>query len=100
MGDSASSGEWASAGCKDDRRLQRLRRRIGLAYLNPSRVEGFRYDANSGIVPLGTLTGGRSRASTVSADGKVVAGWDDLTGRGSGVGYWFGTIWWDGMQHL
>src|SRR5215469_139322 len=40
---------------------------VGLAYLNPDRVEGFRYDATSGTVPLGTLTGGRSRASVVSA---------------------------------
>jgi uncharacterized membrane protein len=73
---------------------------VGLAYLNPSRVEGFRYDAHSGTVPLGTLTGGRSRASVVSADGNVVAGWDDLTGRGTGKGFWYGTIWWEGFQRL
>jgi uncharacterized membrane protein len=73
---------------------------VGLAYLNPNRTEGFRYDAKSGFTALGTLTGGRSRASVVSADGQVVAGWDDLTGRGSGKGYWYGVIWWDGMQRL
>jgi uncharacterized membrane protein len=74
---------------------------VGLAYLNPpGRVEGFRYDVNSGTVPLGTLTGGRSRASVVSADGNVIAGWDDLTGRGSGTGFWYGTIWWEGLQRL
>ena len=73
---------------------------VGLAYLNPSRVEGFRYDAKSGTVPLGTLTSGRSRASVVSADGNVVAGWDDLTGSGSGRGFWYGVIWWEGLERL
>ena len=73
---------------------------VGLAYLNPTRVEGFRYDANSGTVPLGTLTGGRSRASVVSGDGNVAAGWDDLTGRGTGKGFWYGTIWWEGFERL
>jgi uncharacterized membrane protein len=72
----------------------------GLAYVKPERVEGFRYHVSTGTVPLGTLTGGRSRASTVSADGRVVAGWDDLTGRGTGRGPWYGTVWWDGMQRL
>ena len=73
---------------------------VGLAYLNPNRVEGFRYDVKTGTVPLGTLTGGRSRASVISGDGKVIAGWDDLTGRGSGTGFWYGVIWWDGLERL
>ena len=73
---------------------------VGLTYVNPNRVEGFRYDAKSGTVPLGTLTGGRSRASVISADGQVIAGWDDLTGRGAGKGYWYGVVWWQGMQRL
>jgi uncharacterized membrane protein len=73
---------------------------VGLAYLNPLRVEGFRYDAKSGTVPLGTLTSGRSRASVVSADGNVVAGWDDLTGSGNGSGFWYGVIWWEGFERL
>ena len=72
----------------------------GLAYLKPDRVEAFRYHASTGTVPLGTLTGGRSRGSKLSADGRVVAGWDDLTGRGTGRGFWYGTIWWEGMQRL
>jgi uncharacterized membrane protein len=73
----------------------------GLAYLKPSRVEAFRYDVKSGTTtPLGTLTGGRSRGSVISADGRVVAGWDDLTGTGTGRGFWYGTIWWEGMQRL
>jgi len=73
---------------------------VGLSYLTQNRVEGFRYDVKTGTVPLGTLTAGRSRASVVSADGKVIAGWDDLTGKGSGKGFWYGVIWWDGMQRL
>jgi probable HAF family extracellular repeat protein len=73
---------------------------VGLAYLNPQRVEGFRYTAQTGTVPLGTLTGGRSRASIVSADGNVIAGWDDLTGTGSGKGFWYGVIWWQGLERL
>jgi uncharacterized membrane protein len=73
----------------------------GLAYLKPNRTEGFRYDSKTGTTtPLGTLTGGRSRASVVSGDGRVVAGWDDLTGRGTGNGPWFGTVWWEGAQRL
>jgi uncharacterized membrane protein len=73
---------------------------VGLAYLNPQRVEGFRYTSQTGTVPLGTLTGGRSRASIVSADGNVIAGWDDLTGTGSGKGFWYGVIWWQGLERL
>ena len=73
---------------------------VGLAYLKPSRVEAFRYNASSGTIPLGTLTGGRSRGSVVSGDGRVIAGWDDLTGTGTGRGPWYGTVWWEGMQRL
>jgi uncharacterized membrane protein len=73
---------------------------VGLAYLKPLRTEAFRYDSKSGTVPLGTLTGGRSRASVVSGDGRIVAGWDDLTGRGAGRGFWVGTVWWEGSQRL
>ena len=72
----------------------------GLAYVNPNRTEAFRYHASTGTVALGTLTGGRSRGSEISADGRVVAGWDDLTGRGTGKGFWYGTIWWEGLQRL
>ena len=73
---------------------------VGLAYVNPNLVEGFRYDVKTGTVPLGTLTGGRSRASVISGDGKVIGGWDDLTGRGPGTGFWYGVIWWEGLQRL
>ena len=72
----------------------------GLAHLRPTRVEGFRYHADTGTVALGTLTGGYSRASAISGDGRVIAGWDDLKGRGTGRGAWFGTVWWEGLQRL
>jgi hypothetical protein len=70
---------------------------VGLAYLNPDRVQGFRYEAKSGTAPSGTLAGGRSRASV---DGNVIAGWDDLTGSGTGTGFWYGSNWWQGLQRL
>ena len=73
---------------------------VGLAYLKPNRVEAFRYEGTSGTKPLGTLTGGRSRGSVVSGDGRVAAGWDDLTGTGTGRGFWYGSVWWEGMQRL
>jgi uncharacterized membrane protein len=73
---------------------------VGLAYSNPDGVQGFRYDVKSGTVSLGTLTDGRSRASVISADGKVIAGWDDLTGKGTGAGFWYGVIWWQGLERL
>jgi probable HAF family extracellular repeat protein len=71
----------------------------GLAHT--SGTEAFRYDAKSGkTTPLGTLTGGRSRGSAISGDGNVVAGWDDLTGSGTGTGAWYGVVWWQGLERL
>ena len=72
----------------------------GLAFVNPRHWEGFRYHADTGTVALGTLTGGESRASTISGDGRVIAGWDDLKGKGTGRGAWYGTVWWEGLQRL
>ena len=72
----------------------------GLAFVHPRHWEGFRYHADTGTVALGTLTGGESRASVVSGDGRVIAGWDDLKGKGTGRGAWYGTVWWEGLQRL
>jgi len=69
---------------------------VGLAWVNPKGAEGFRYDINSGTVSLGSLKGNSSRASVVSGDGQVIAGWDTVEGRGP----WYGVIWWDGLQRL
>jgi probable HAF family extracellular repeat protein len=73
----------------------------GLSYVKPNLIGAFRYDAKTGASTfLGTLTGGRSRGSVVSGDGAVVAGWDDLTGTGTGTGFWYGAVWWQGLERL
>jgi uncharacterized membrane protein len=69
---------------------------VGLAWVNPKGAEGFRYDVKSGTVTLGSLMGKGSRASVVSADGNVIAGWDSVEGSGP----WYGAIWWQGLQRL
>jgi len=69
---------------------------VGLAWVNPKGAEGFRYDVNSGPVTLGTLKGKSSRASVVSGDGNVIAGWDTVEGSGP----WYGAIWWQGLERL
>ena len=69
---------------------------VGLAWVNPKGAEGFRYDLNSGTVSLGSLKGKSSRASVVSGDGQVIAGWDTVEGRGP----WYGVVWWNGLERL
>ena len=69
---------------------------VGLAWVNPKGAEGFRYDVNSGTVTLGSLKGKGSRASVISGDGNVIAGWDSVEGSGP----WYGAIWWQGLQRL
>ena len=69
---------------------------VGLAWVNPKGAQGFRYDVKSGTVTLGSLKGQSSRASVVSGDGHVVAGWDEVEGSGP----WYGAIWWDGLERL
>jgi hypothetical protein len=69
---------------------------VGLAWVNPKGAQGFRYDVNSGTLTLGSLKGQSSRASVVSGDGNVIAGWDEVDGKGP----WYGCIWWEGLQRL
>ena len=69
---------------------------VGLAWVNPTGAEGFRYDVKSGTVALGSLKGKSSRASVVSGDGNVVAGWDEVEGSGP----WYGAVWWQGLERL
>jgi uncharacterized membrane protein len=69
---------------------------VGLAWVNPKGAEGFRYDVKSGTVTLGSLMGKGSRASVISADGNVIAGWDTVEGSGP----WYGAIWWQGLERL
>jgi len=69
---------------------------VGLAWVNPKGAEGFRFDVNSGTVTLGSLKGKGSRASVISGDGNVIAGWDSVEGSGP----WYGAIWWQGLERL
>ena len=50
----------------------------------------------AGTVTLGSLKGRGGRASVVSGDGNVIAGWDSVEGSGP----WYGAIWWQGLQRL
>ena len=72
---------------------------VGLAWVNAGRAHGFRWDAEHGMVDLGSLQGRDSRASTVSADGNVTAGFDS-----DPYSYthdpWRGVIWWQGLERL
>ena len=56
----------------------------------------FRWDATTGVVDLGSsVAGGPSRANRISADGKVIVGWQGLPN-----GFWQGARWSDGRQEL
>jgi probable HAF family extracellular repeat protein len=71
---------------------------IGLAWVSAGRAHAFRWDAQHGMVDLGSLQGRDSRASTVSADGNVIAGFD--SDPSSTHGQWRGAIWWQGLERL
>jgi probable HAF family extracellular repeat protein len=73
---------------------------VGLAWVMPSGAHGFRWSAGTGMVDLGSLQGLSSRASTVSGDGNVVAGWDANPRQDSQYNYWRGAIWWQGLERL
>lgn len=70
---------------------------VGLVWVSGGGAQGFRYDAATGkSVALGSLKGESTRANVVSGDGNVVAGWDEVDGRGP----WYGVIWWNGLERL
>jgi probable HAF family extracellular repeat protein len=73
---------------------------VGLAWVQPTGSHGFRWDARNGMVDLGSLQKQSSRASIVSADGNVVAGWDANPDQSGAYYYWRGSIWWQGLQRL
>ena len=59
-------------------------------------AHAFRWDATTGVVDLGSSVEGRpSRANRISADGKVIVGWQGLPN-----GFWQGARWIDGRQEL
>jgi probable HAF family extracellular repeat protein len=72
----------------------------GLAWVNPTGAHGFRWSGTTGMVDLGSLQAESSRASAISGDGNVVAGWDENPRQDSQYNYWRGAIWWQGMERL
>ena len=80
---------------------------VGGAYLSLTKVVTFRWDAQNGMVNLGTFDEGSnsdSRPYAVSGDGKVVIGWDYKEGfvlpgpSGAAMNGRRGAIWWDGKE--
>jgi len=69
---------------------------VGLGHNGCSMSHAFRWDATTGVVDLGSSVAGRpSRANRISADGKVIVGWQGLPN-----GFWQGARWIDGRQEL
>ncbi|MCC6408907.1 MAG: hypothetical protein IT453_17225 [Planctomycetes bacterium] len=50
---------------------------VGLAWISGGKAHAFKWSQATGTVDLGSLSGQSSRANGVSADGKVVVGWDE-----------------------
>jgi probable HAF family extracellular repeat protein len=69
---------------------------VGLGWIASCRAHGFRWDADSGMVDLGSTVADRSsRANDVSGDGSLVIGWQDAS-----TGYRQGARWVEGVQNL
>ena len=72
---------------------------VGLAWLTPGIAHGFRWDAKNGMTDLGGLQGRSTRASVVSADANVIAGFDE-----DPLAYnhnnWRGAAWWQSLERL
>jgi hypothetical protein len=49
---------------------------VGLAWDGCRIARAFRWEESTGVVDLGTITGGSTRANAVSGNGRVVVGWD------------------------
>jgi probable HAF family extracellular repeat protein len=76
---------------------------VGLAWVASGKAHGFRWDAQNGMVDLGSLQADSSRANAISADGNVIGGWDAAPGQGGSLGaynYWRGVMWWQGLERL
>jgi probable HAF family extracellular repeat protein len=70
---------------------------VGLAWLKTGRSTAFRWDNNTGMVSLPKLIGQSSRANTISANGWVIAGWDNTLENGTGRS---AVTWWNGLERL
>jgi len=68
---------------------------VGLAWDGCKIARAFRWEESTGMVDLGTLTGGSTRANGVSANGRVIVGWDTHP-----TGARQGAMWVDGAGEL
>jgi probable HAF family extracellular repeat protein len=72
---------------------------VGLAWFTTKFAHPFRWDAKTGMVDLGALQQRSARASVVSADGNVIAGWDEDPSAYN-HNQWRGAMWWQGLERL
>jgi probable HAF family extracellular repeat protein len=73
---------------------------VGLAWVQPTGAHAVRWDAQNGMVDLGSLQNKSSRANAISADGNTIAGWDENPRQDGNHYYWRGAIWWQGLERL
>ena len=73
---------------------------VGLAWVSSGKAHGFRWDAQNGMIDLGSLQGMSSRVNAVSADGRVIVGWDDNPDQSGNYNPWRGAMWWQGLERL
>ncbi len=68
---------------------------VGLAWDTCKYARAFRWEGKTGVVDLGSLSGESTRANGVSADGRVVVGWEEAP-----TGLRQGAKWVDGREEL
>ena len=68
---------------------------VGLGWVNAGTAHAFIWDTVNGMVDLGSLGGGSSRANAVNRDGSVVVGWDADT-----TGWWRAARWVNGVEEI
>ena len=73
---------------------------VGLGWVQPTGAHAIRWDAQNGVVDLGSLEKKSSRANAVSADGNVIVGWDENPRQDGQYHYWRGAMWWQSMERL
>jgi probable HAF family extracellular repeat protein len=71
---------------------------VGLAWLKSGNSTAFRWDSSTGMVSLPKLRGQSSSANTISANGWVIAGWDD-NHQDAGIPR-AAVTWWNGLERL
>jgi len=67
---------------------------VGLGWDGCRFARAFRWTAQTGMVSLGSLTGASTRANGVSADGRVIVGWEQPEGPR------YGAKWVDGIEQM